>query len=48
MTAHLPCRYTGAGAADRVVEPLRSAVVRDRSTAWYFNALTGLAICEAA
>jgi hypothetical protein len=44
----LPCLYTGAGVADRFFEPLRRAVVGGRSIAWYFSALTGLAICDAA
>jgi hypothetical protein len=43
----LPCEYTGAGVADRLFEPLRSAVVMGRSIAWYFIALTGLASCDA-
>jgi hypothetical protein len=42
----LPCEYTGAGVPDRLLEPLRSAVVSGRSIAWYFTALTELASCD--
>lgn len=47
FTGHMPCEYTGADVPDRLFEPLRSAVVKGRSIAWYFTALTGLASCDA-